>query len=54
MQTHAQKKKNVETSFCMEIDGMEIYMECPEDLESYKNKCLVLNKTITGLVQSDG
>jgi hypothetical protein len=33
-------------------EGQEIYMDCPESLEHEEDECLLLQKTIYGLVQS--
>lgn len=44
---------DVETAFLHgDLEGIEIYMDCPKGLKAEKDECLVLNKTIYGLVQS--
>ena len=41
-----------ETAFLHGNLKEKIYMNIPEGMESNKNECLLLNKTIYGLVQS--
>ena len=43
---------DVETAFLHGNLKEKIYMNIPEGMESNKNECLLLNKTIYGLVQS--
>ena len=47
------KLVDVETAFLHgELEGIEIYMDCPQGLEHEPDECLLLNKTIYGLAQS--
>jgi hypothetical protein len=49
----AGKIVDVETAFLHgDLDGIEIYMDCPQGLEHEPDDCLLLNKTIYGLAQS--
>jgi len=44
---------DVETAFLHgDLEGIEIYMDCQQGLEAKPDECLLLNKTIYGLVQS--
>ena len=45
---------DVETAFLHGIleEGEEIYMDCPEGMEHQEDECVLLEKTIYGLVQS--
>ena len=44
---------DVETAFLHgDLEGIEIYMDCPPGLESEKDEALQLNRTIYGLAQS--
>ena len=45
---------DIETAFLHgDLDGMEVYMDCPQGLEGAQpDECLLLQKTIYGLVQS--
>ena len=44
---------DVETAFLHgDLEGIEIYMDCPKGLESEPDECLSLNRTTYGLVQS--
>ena len=43
---------DVETAFLHgELEGIGIYMDCPQGLNTGPDECLLLNKTIYGLVQ---
>ena len=47
------KIADVETAFLYgDLEGIELYMDCPQGLNTQPDKCLKLNKTIYGLVQS--
>ena len=43
---------DIETAFLMGDLDEEIYMDCPEGMDHEDDKCLILDKTIYGLVQS--
>jgi hypothetical protein len=45
---------NVETAFLYGEfeEGVEIYMECPKGMQQFEDQCLLLQKTIYGIVQS--
>ena len=43
---------DIETAFLNGELNEEIYMDCPEGMEHEEGECLILNKTIYGLVQS--
>ena len=47
------KTVDVETAFLHgDLEGIEIYMDCPLGIDHETDECLILNKTIYGLVQA--